>query len=123
MRFNREVLSRGLRDGTPIRTMPNRAVGKTTAAVFAAIAKSYGQPGEWVRVEDPDDDTHSKRRHIVEQVCATLARLDLRAIEVQERRCAAPPVDRIFVDPRDTQYMRAACFDGVFIRNTFSESV
>lgn len=122
MKFNRSVLAAGLAMDTPIKELANRAVGKTTAAVFAAIAKSYAQPGEWVRVEDPDDDTFGKRAHTMDAVAHVLRANSLRRIEVDVRRYAVH-VNLDFVHPRDIQYVQASVREGVYIRNTFAESV
>ena len=109
--FNRDVLRHMLDTGEPLRLAANRAVGKTTSAVLAAIAESYKRPGQWVEVADPDTATEFTRRHLVLTVKETLRRLGLERIDVALRPTCGP-----------VRTLRGSGYY-VAVLNTFCESI
>jgi hypothetical protein len=64
IRVNRGVIEQALREGQPLVTFTERAVGKTTGAILLALAKSYYHPGTDIRIEDPDVETASQRTFV-----------------------------------------------------------
>lgn len=98
--INRELLLRLLQQGEPAAQAVNRAVGKTTGAILAALGESYSRPGGWVNVDDPDQDTMAMRDHLAWSARQIIYALNLRAIEVR-------------VSPNSTPRVQ--------IRNTFAE--
>ena len=111
--FNRDVLRHMLDTGAPLRLAANRAVGKTTSAVLAAIAESYKRPGQWVEVADPDQTTESTRQNLVFTIKETLRRLGLERIDVALRPYVRTGLDR---NLRGSGYYAA-------VLNTFCESI
>lgn len=117
IRVNRKVLSHMLNYGAPLHNCVERAVGKTTQAILAALAKSYEQPGAWVLVDDPDCKTHMIAEHLVREVRDKVEKLGFGNIEVQSRGIAPQRGER--GGPCAPNYRPQ--YPCVFIRNTFAE--
>lgn len=101
---NRSLLEYLLQQGEPVAKAVNRGVGKTTGGIMRAIGESYTRPGEWVNVDDPDQDTQMVRDWLANQVRRVSHTLGLQGIEVRQDRHTA----RAHVQLRNTFAERLA---------------
>lgn len=62
-RVNRRIVKDILETGGPLMLGVERSVGKTTGAVFEALASSYQNPGKPVRVADKDINSEVTAKH------------------------------------------------------------
>jgi hypothetical protein len=86
---NRSLLAYLLQQGEPVAKAVNRGVGKTTGAILRALGESYTRPGEWVNVDDPDQDTEMTRDWLKSQVLHVSHSLRMQGIEVRQARHTA----------------------------------
>lgn len=84
MIYNRSILQKALASGDNPAPLGNRATGRTTAAVLAAIAKAYSEPGCKQFVNDPScPDGYSARRMLKDKAEAIVALLGLEGFVVE----------------------------------------
>ena len=85
MKINREVAKQALLTGEPLKNIVNRCVGKTTQAIFYAIALSYENFGKPVLVDDPDTRTVRDEHWLLDEVQKVLLKNNLTAITAHRR--------------------------------------
>lgn len=82
MRINRQVLEQAFRTGEPLYTVVDRCIGKTTRAIFRAIADSYDYLNVPITVNDPDATTTERNRELYYRVRDVIATNELDGLHV-----------------------------------------
>jgi hypothetical protein len=85
MKLNRNVVKQLLERGEPLQHAANRCVGKTTKAIFYAIALSYENFGSPILVDDPDVHLIKDGTWLLNRVREVLSRNNLTAIKATSR--------------------------------------
>lgn len=98
MKLNRNVVKQLLERGEPLQFAANRCVGKTTKAIFYAIALSYENFGKPVLVDDPDTHKIHDSHWLLNEVQKVLSRNNLTAITAHRRHNGQVLVTNTFAE-------------------------
>jgi hypothetical protein len=100
MKVRRDLLKEALENGTLLYQVVDRGVGKTTQAIFRAIADSYVHFGKPVVVQDPDAKImhEANRRWLANMVLDTLRTNKLEHIRVDVTKEGTVTITNTFAE-------------------------